>query len=93
MRDLVMKQQTVQYWGAWIGLHRKTDTKFYWIDGTPLEGQYSAWASGEPSNSKEECVHIYASGQKTGLWNDIKCVFTPQSLSVAPFILCQRQYI
>ena len=24
------------YYGAWLGLHRKADTKFYWADDTPL---------------------------------------------------------
>ena len=64
--DLLQKQPTVQIDGAWIGLHRKADTKFYLIDGTPLEGQYSAWSGGEPSKTQEECVHIYATTYRPG---------------------------
>ena len=46
--DLVMKQKTVTFWGAWLGLHRNPSARdeFYWIDGTPLAGQFSAWTSG-----------------------------------------------
>ena len=57
--DLIKSQTTVTPRGAWIGLIRKAaDFKFYWIDDTPLERQYKAWAQGEPNNagSKEKCV-------------------------------------
>ena len=60
--DMLNKQQTVQNFGAWIGLYRKVDNMFYWIDDTPLAGQYSAWDSGEPNNDQnrgENCVHTY----------------------------------
>ena len=54
-RDLIIKQQTVPYRGTWLGLYRKADTKFYWVDDAPLEGQYSAWMSGEPNDVQEKC--------------------------------------
>ena len=42
--DLVMKQKQVTFWGAWLGLHRNPSAgdQFYWIDDTPLAGQFSA---------------------------------------------------
>ena len=61
--DLIKSQTTVTPRGAWIGLIRKAaDFKFYWIDDTPLERQYKAWAQGEPNNagSKENCANHYA---------------------------------
>ena len=85
-----MKQQTVQHWGAWIGLHRKADTKFYWIDDTPLEEQYSAWGNGQPSNLNEKCVHTMI---KKGKWNDNNCDLTEADRYRAPVVLCQKKYI
>ena len=89
--DLLRKQQTVQTNGAWIALYRKADTKFYWIDDTPLEGQYSAWASGEPNKVQEKCVHTYAGSYNPGKWNDNYCNLPESRLSKAPVILCQKK--
>ena len=88
--DLIRKQQTVTNWGAWLGLYRKADTKFYWIDNTPLEGRYSAWASGEPNYHHEKCAHVYAEGSDQGEWNDISCNINAKSLNYAPVVLCQK---
>ncbi|KAL9965921.1 hypothetical protein ACROYT_G029788 [Oculina patagonica] len=94
IRDSVMKQQTVQNWGAWIGLYRKADTKFYWIDDTPLEGRYDAWASGEPNQLNEKCVHTWHSdGFGIGKWNDNVCDLSEAKRWKAPVILCQKKYI
>ena len=49
MRDLVMNQQTIQGWGAWLVLTRKTNN---WTDDTPLASQYS-------SNSINESVSTH----------------------------------
>ncbi|XP_078381555.1 brevican core protein-like [Oculina patagonica] len=87
IRDLVMKQQTVQDLGAWIGLHRKADTKFYWIDDTPLDGRYDAWGDGQPSRLHEKCVHAW----KEGEWNDIKCNLSEAHMYKAPVVLCQKK--
>jgi len=60
---LIKNQTTVTPRGAWIRLIRKAaDFKFYWIDNTPLERQYKAWAQGEPNNhsGKENCANHYA---------------------------------
>ena len=89
--DLLKKQPTVQKLGAWLGLYRKTGDEFYWIDDTPLMKQYSPWADGEPNNVQEKCVTIYATGNRTGEWNDMKCDMSNESK--APVILCQKKYI
>ena len=90
-----MKQQTVQEWGAWIGLYRKADNLFYWIDGTPLAGQYSAWARGEPNNYKnntENCVHTYTRPlAQLGKWNDNICNVDEANKYLAPVVLCQKK--
>ena len=83
-----MKKETVPDWGVWLGLNRKADNMFYWIDGTPLAGQYSAWASGEPNYNSEKCVHMYNS--VLGKWNDISCNLGGPD---APVILCQKKCI
>ena len=57
---------------VWIGLQRDTITStFHWIDGTPLEGGYENWKSGEPNNVKgnEDCVFMVRGGR----WNDDPC--------------------
>ena len=89
--DLIKKQQTVTGKGVWLGLYRKDDTKFYWIDDTPLGDQYSAWAIGEPNNqnNNEECVHLYGKGSKGGEWNDRLCSLD-DNLAPAPVVLCQK---
>jgi len=76
--------------GAWLGLYQKADTKFYWIDVTPLEGQYSAWASGEPNNHHEKCARVYGKGSRPGKWNDISCNIDAKYLACDPVVLCQK---
>jgi len=90
--DLIRKQQTVTGKGAWLGLYRKADTKFYWIDDTPLEGQYSAWADDEPNDigHNEKCTHLYGKGSKEGKWNDKPCSLDKQYSDSAPVVLCQK---
>ena len=86
VRDLIT-QQTVPDRGAWLGLYRKADDMFYWIDDTPLAGQYSAWASGEPNSNNEKCGHIY---KASGKWNDIPCNLDKGHKHSAPVVLCQK---
>ena len=71
---------------VWLGLQRKADSKFYWIDGTPLEGHYQNWNRGEPNNARwrENCVHMYGTGYRVGKWNDLPCIYA------APSVLCQK---
>ena len=40
---------------GWIGLYRKADNKFYWLDDYPAEGNYQRWDDGEPSGDRENC--------------------------------------
>ena len=87
--NLTYKQVKVTGDGAWLGLRRKADTKFYWTDDTLVSG-YSAWKTGEPNNpSREKCASIYAGGK--GKWNDVQCKWKKSWITHAPVILCQRK--
>ena len=89
---IVKKQKTATWFGAWLGLQRNDDSKFYWVDGTPLKGQYSAWSTGEPNNLDEKCGHMWGStGQKPGKWNDLKCHLAFHTFGkTLPVVLCQK---
>ena len=94
--DILNKQQRIQDWGAWIGLYRsKDDNMFYWIDDTPLAGQYSAWASGKPDSQDEKCANIFITGssRKKGNWDDLTCALPEASKPKSPVVLCQLKYI
>ena len=89
--NLILKQQKVMHYGAWLGLRRKADTKFYWTNDTLLSG-YSAWNTGEPNSpSTEKCGHMIAGGSAKGKWNDWLCKLKKASINVAPVILCERK--
>ena len=97
--DLVLKQKTVTWGGAWIGIQRNdADGKLYWIDGTLVEAQFTAWAAGNPSknNGDEGCGHIFGKldpgyEDQEGKWNDVPCNLV-ESFFVTryPVILCQK---
>ena len=89
--DLTKKQRTVTAWGVWLGLYRKADNKFYWVDDTPLAGQYSAWARGEPNSNSDKCAHMYGKGSRQGTWNDINCDVHQKYLSYTPVVICQKK--
>ena len=79
--------------GAWIGLKRKADNMFYWVDSSPLQDQNQNWANGEPNNSRgnENCVYMY--GGEGGKWNDEPCDLTAGYLfwrKNALVTLCQK---
>ena len=67
------------------------DSKFYWVDGTPLEGHYKNWYVGEPNNyrgAREDCGHMYGKQTGTGqagAWNDLLC-----GLRGPSGLLCQK---
>ena len=67
---------------GWIGLYRKANKKFYWLDDRPEEGNYQKWRDGEPSNYRgnEDCVELLGKGE----WNDIACSYN------SPVSICQR---
>ncbi|XP_078349582.1 neurocan core protein-like isoform X2 [Oculina patagonica] len=88
--ELIKKQKTVTAWGAWLGLYRKAYNEFYWVDDSSLAGQYSAWASGEPSSAAETCTHIYGTGGSPGKWNDLTCEKNQATLQYSPVVLCQK---
>ena len=81
------------FYGAWLGLYRNPSAgdEFYWIDDTPLAGQFSAWASGEPNDVQEKSVHMYATSSRIGKWNDKECLLSGELKSVAPVVLCQKR--
>ena len=63
---------------GWIGLYRKADSKFYWLDDRPEEGNYQNWKGGEPNNnqSNEDCVVLIIKLKERKSyrkWNDRKC--------------------
>ena len=60
---------------GWIGLYRKADHKFYWLDDRPAEGNYQKWSSGNPDNSggREDCVHLLVGNNQDEKWNDLTC--------------------
>ena len=90
---LVKKQKTITTWGVWLGLNRKSDNKFYWIDGTPLKGNYSPWGSGEPNNmyNNEYCSNMFGTRSRAGKWNDLWCTLKENQLKYSPSILCQKK--
>ena len=72
---------------GWIGLYRKADNKFYWLDDRPAAGNYQKWNDGEPSNGDgEDCGRIigysYENFEKRK-WNDTPCSKT------SPVAICQ----
>lgn len=74
--------------GAWIGLFRKDDSNFYWVDDTPLQQeQYLGWREGQPDNSggREHCGHLLTGA----IWNDLPCNSYGEE-SKSPVFLCQR---
>jgi len=90
--DLVKKQKTITDWDVWLGVTRQSDNKFNWVDDTPLEGHYSAWARGEPSSPNNEyCSSMFGAGSRQGKWNDLSCSLKEAQLKNAPSILCQKQ--
>ena len=96
--DLVFKQATLTWGGAWIGIQRKqADNKLYWIDGTPVAGGYTSWSRGNPGET-EECGHIMGKAGSAGwkhqekMWNDVPCTLT-NSRSAWPVILCEKSLI
>ena len=69
---------------GWIGLYRKADNKFCWLDDRPEEGNYQKWNNGEPNDhgKKGDCVHLKG-GNYDGKWNDRTCSNT------RPVAICQ----
>ena len=88
--NMAIEQETVTEGKAWIGLKKSVDdSNWYWVDGTPLEGQYENWGSGEPNNlgGNEDCGHYF---NQPGKWNDISCELTGGWAAKAPTVVCER---
>lgn len=95
--DLVMGQNTVTRFGAWIGFQRNAaDSKLYWVDGTPVDSQYVNWLPGEPNDSYgyEDCGQMITKEYTPGKGNDLFCNFNVQGSSFessdSPVVLCQK---
>ncbi len=91
--DLLTKQKKAG--NAWLGLYRKADKKFYWVDGTQLTG-YTAWDKTEPNNANngdEDCVLMYGrAGSAKGTWNDLPCTRPNSAAQIAPVVLCKKNF-
>ena len=73
----------------WLGLHRRADDTFEWVDGTTEDGNYSNWVIGEPSNigGNEDCGEMIVAGTYwLGQWNDINC--SPESKQ--HILMCEK---
>ena len=93
MFRLALSQPNGKVSGTWLGLtRRKPKGAFYWVDDTPLAGQFSAWAAGEPNNYKneEDCVNIFFQGSQQGKWNDCRCTCAFPAPH-GPVVLCQKE--
>ena len=88
--ELSLAQETVTEFGVWIGLYRKADNEFYWVNGQKFhEGVYRPWGGNNPDNynGKEGCVHVIH-----GEWNDFPCDANDEVLK-APVVVCQKKLI
>ena len=86
--ELSLQQETVTEFGVWIGLHRKADKDFYWVNGEKFfEGVYRLWGNNNPDNhnGNEGCVHVIR-----GKWNDLPCDANGEVLK-APVVVCQKK--
>ena len=78
--DMIDNRNIAGTVGAWIGLQRKADDMFYWVDGSPVQaGQYQNWENGEPNNHRgnEDCVYMHRG--EGAEWNDDPCDLTAYS--------------
>ncbi len=90
--DLITKQEKTGL-GAWIGLHRKADKKFYWVDGALDLTGYKGWNYGEPNNANkgdEDCVNMIGTGSAKGRWNDIACTLPFSGQNAGPVVVCKK---
>lgn len=87
---LIMSHSNVRNGGAWIGLNRIKDNEFYWMDDTPLAGQFTAWAQGEPNCLSEKCAFIFTKGDRQNQWHDSPCIFHGATGFSVPVVLCQK---
>ena len=67
-------RNTIGNRSGWIGLYRKPNNKFYWLNDRPAEGDYQKWNKGEPNGGEgaKDCWHIIG-GNYDGKWNDASC--------------------
>ena len=91
--DLVNKKTSGTWYGTWLGLALMDDSKFYWVDGAPLNETYSAGAIGAPDNRNEKCGLFWGpESSQPEKWNDAYCDFTiqVQQESPSPLLFARR---
>ncbi|XP_030626723.1 uncharacterized protein LOC115809273 [Chanos chanos] len=73
----------------WIGL-TKTDGKWTWLGTNKSLVGEGYWDVNEPNNrlSDENCIEMYANGQKFGKWNDESC--TKEKIALCYKAQCNR---
>ncbi|KXJ19220.1 asialoglycoprotein receptor 2 [Exaiptasia diaphana] len=62
---------------GWIGFLADTKRNFFWVDGSPLKGNFLNWAKGEPNNAfvkNEDCGSIFVD-KRNMKWNDLLCLW------------------
>ena len=69
------------------------DDKFYWMDGTPSAGRFSAWAQGEPNYLHEKCVLILTIEDRQKNWFDFYCTYDDRPRFPVPVVLCQKSIL
>ena len=59
----------------WLGMESvNMDNVFHWVDGTQVDGGFSAWAPGEPNwPGKENCGFMFTAGLRKGKWINEWC--------------------
>uniref|UniRef100_A0A665WWE2 C-type lectin domain-containing protein n=1 Tax=Echeneis naucrates TaxID=173247 RepID=A0A665WWE2_ECHNA len=72
----------------WIGLtDSKNEGDWLWVDGSPLDRNWTFWRSGEPDNWKEkdpdgeDCVAMGETGKIIESWTDGSCKTEYKSIS------------
>ena len=91
--SLINSNTQDSWYGTWIGLEQNAQNEFYWVNGTPLSGQYSNWASGQPTNNGEKCGLFWGPTAPTpNKWNDAYCDFSVRVSEgkPVPLVLCQK---
>ena len=95
VNDLLREMNTAApWWGAWLGLQQGDGNKYYWVDGTPLDGGYAGWYPGEPNDPVgEHCTHMWGQDglYTAGSWNDVNCDASEYgNKHPFPVVLCQK---
>jgi len=67
---------------AQVGTWRFPDNTIFWQASASVNGLYTDWNAGEPSEGKEHCLGMWAD---VAMWNDFDCV-----AAAVPGYVCER---